>query len=377
VIETSSILSAGSIVSSTASPDNNTNTNSNSSHTGAIVGGVVGGVVGLVAILSVLFFVLRRQQRRRELEEAFDGNFDPDRIVRAGPGAGLRDSMADTAESDGYGYAYAGGQKAKVAKAAKRSSRTMDDLSGTLPNIPVDGAPEMQQLMSPGGRAGGGGSSSSTSRRNLLDDEDVDTPYRSVNGSPSPSPGPYHSSTFPPVNSASSDGHGGMGRPPSMVMSQSNSHSASASISMSGHGHSIPPVRPPSMNMNMSAAGYSRPSSFHDNPYGGMGSTSPPSSPPPQQFYPASAYAGYATMNSNSNPTRRYSAGPGPGLAVMNPSLNPDRSEVASASHTSTSGAANDVLVHQDGGRALEEIPPSYDSLGLGSRERPAEKHRP
>ncbi|KAI9443568.1 hypothetical protein H4582DRAFT_1925773 [Lactarius indigo] len=50
-----------------------------SSNTGAIVGGIVGGIAGLVAILLIGLFCWRRNRRRRD---DFDGNFDPDRVVR-------------------------------------------------------------------------------------------------------------------------------------------------------------------------------------------------------------------------------------------------------------------------------------------------------
>lgn len=49
-----------------------------SSNTGAIVGGVAGGIAGLAAILIIFLFYWRRNRRRDD----FDGNFDPDRVVR-------------------------------------------------------------------------------------------------------------------------------------------------------------------------------------------------------------------------------------------------------------------------------------------------------
>ncbi|KIK55926.1 hypothetical protein GYMLUDRAFT_248317 [Collybiopsis luxurians FD-317 M1] len=181
IITTESVLSAGSVVTSASSNNNpiNSSGSSSKSNVGEIVGGVLGGVAGLAIILAVLFFVPKRQKRRRELEEAFDGNFDPDRIVRAGGvgGAGVRDSFTDTSETGGYTYAYAGGEKAKMKKAAKRASRALEKeiatgggtglSGGTLPDISVDGqasldikggyryrhghgygrGPEMQQLV--------------------------------------------------------------------------------------------------------------------------------------------------------------------------------------------------------------------------------------
>lgn len=52
---------------------------SSSSNTGAIVGGIAGGIAGLVAILLIGIFCWRRNRSR---PEDFDGNFDPDRVVR-------------------------------------------------------------------------------------------------------------------------------------------------------------------------------------------------------------------------------------------------------------------------------------------------------
>ncbi|KAJ3907665.1 hypothetical protein F5879DRAFT_489575 [Lentinula edodes] len=83
VFSTESVAPAGSTI--TVGSDSTDITNS-TSHTGAIVGGVVGGVVALLLlILGALWFIRRR---RRLQDEAFDGNFDPDRIVRPASGAG-------------------------------------------------------------------------------------------------------------------------------------------------------------------------------------------------------------------------------------------------------------------------------------------------
>ncbi|KAJ4492440.1 hypothetical protein C8R41DRAFT_919994 [Lentinula lateritia] len=83
VFSTESVAPAGSTI--TVGSDSTDITNS-TSHTGAIVGGVVGGVVALLLlILGALWFIRRR---RRLQDEAFDGNFDPNRIVRPASGAG-------------------------------------------------------------------------------------------------------------------------------------------------------------------------------------------------------------------------------------------------------------------------------------------------
>jgi hypothetical protein len=51
---------------------------SKSSNTGAIVGGVAGGIAALAAAIIIFLFCWRRNRRPEE----FDGNFDPDRVVR-------------------------------------------------------------------------------------------------------------------------------------------------------------------------------------------------------------------------------------------------------------------------------------------------------
>ncbi|KAJ3733256.1 hypothetical protein DFJ43DRAFT_245512 [Lentinula guzmanii] len=179
VIETASVLSAGSIVTSTASAEDNEGTSS--SNTGEIVGGVIGGVGGLLVILVVLFFILKRQRRKRQLDEAFDGNFDPDRIINTG--------FISTAKNK------------KATKRASRGMNNLDEGGGTLPDIPLDGdSPmiphsdsEMQQLMSV--RA--------PSRNNLLDEEGMDDDAPAT-------PSPFHNS-FSLPHTASSEGHGGIG----------------------------------------------------------------------------------------------------------------------------------------------------------------------
>lgn len=69
------MLPPGSTVSS------GTQHNTSTSHTGAIVGGAVGGGVGLIFLVALLAICFRRQRARQRSLDAFDGNFDPDRIV--------------------------------------------------------------------------------------------------------------------------------------------------------------------------------------------------------------------------------------------------------------------------------------------------------
>ncbi|KAI5891833.1 uncharacterized protein SCHCODRAFT_02630148 [Schizophyllum commune H4-8] len=80
------------------------------SHTGAIVGGVVGGVVGLALLGLLGLWAFRRYRKQKRLEDFFDGNFDPDRVVaggtekkkgRKGPGGTLPDVQLDEEEAGG------------------------------------------------------------------------------------------------------------------------------------------------------------------------------------------------------------------------------------------------------------------------------------
>ncbi|KAL0056960.1 hypothetical protein AAF712_016422 [Marasmius tenuissimus] len=77
-LETSTTVPAGGVITTPA--DANSGASSSSSNTGAIVGGVVGGVAGVAIFALLLVWGYKRWRRRRDLE-AFDGNFDPDRIV--------------------------------------------------------------------------------------------------------------------------------------------------------------------------------------------------------------------------------------------------------------------------------------------------------
>ena len=83
-----------------ASGSSSNGSGSGKSHTGAIVGGVVGGVVGLALLGLLGLWAFRRYRKQKRLEDFFDGNFDPDRVVaggtekkkgRKGPGGTLPD----------------------------------------------------------------------------------------------------------------------------------------------------------------------------------------------------------------------------------------------------------------------------------------------
>ncbi|KIK51115.1 hypothetical protein GYMLUDRAFT_406700 [Collybiopsis luxurians FD-317 M1] len=92
VIGMQSVLSSGAVITTTTyiSPSSHLSAlssssfSSTSSNTGALIGGIVGGIVGLVFILIALFVIYRRWQRKHDLDkvfDAFDGDFDPDRIA--------------------------------------------------------------------------------------------------------------------------------------------------------------------------------------------------------------------------------------------------------------------------------------------------------
>ncbi|KAK1221400.1 hypothetical protein PQX77_015807 [Marasmius sp. AFHP31] len=87
---TSTTIPVGGVVTNPADATSGANS---STPTGAIVGGVVGGVAG-VAIFALLFiWGYKRWRRRRDLE-AFDGNFDPDRVVATSETGGSRPGSA-------------------------------------------------------------------------------------------------------------------------------------------------------------------------------------------------------------------------------------------------------------------------------------------
>ncbi len=83
-----------------------------SSNTGAIVGGIVGGLAGLAALLLIGLLCWRRTRRR---EDDFDGNFDPDRVVRHA-------GHPDLAGAEVTPYSYAPGAAGAAAAAATATS---------------------------------------------------------------------------------------------------------------------------------------------------------------------------------------------------------------------------------------------------------------
>jgi hypothetical protein len=72
------VLPPGTVVSSVSSTSSQSSTN-----VAAIVGGVVGGVGG-IAVLIIAIFLCMRWRKRKELDDVFDGDFDPGRVTTAG-----------------------------------------------------------------------------------------------------------------------------------------------------------------------------------------------------------------------------------------------------------------------------------------------------
>jgi len=83
-----------------------------SSNTGAIVGGIVGGIAALAAIILIGLLCWRRNRRRNE---DFDGNFDPDRVVRHA-------GNTDLAGAEVTPYSYEPGVAGAAAAAASGPS---------------------------------------------------------------------------------------------------------------------------------------------------------------------------------------------------------------------------------------------------------------
>ncbi|KAJ3854541.1 hypothetical protein EV368DRAFT_80520 [Lentinula lateritia] len=354
VFSTESVAPAGSTV--TVGSDSTDITNS-TSHTGAIVGGVVGGVVAiLLLILGALWFIRRR---RRLQDEAFDGNFDPDRIVRPASGTGNL-----------------GGRRP------------------TLPNIPVTnsdehigaGSPQMAEVEDDGmgGRLNG-----------------------SAIGAGVVAPYPLHHPTTSPTRSAAS--------PPPSARSWGNSSDAQHSV-YNGH---VADWRGPSPGLSIptqytDGSGSAAPPSSYT--HGMIANLPPGASPGPTG--PGTPSSAYAYPGATGTHGRRYSAGTSAssgdrqplyaaaatgstssstgGGGVQNSGrfavVNPDDGTYAGGfnedarrayitggpSGKSPTGPSQsrprEVLVHEDGGRienvdttpeseGPEEIPPTYDSL--------------
>ncbi|KAJ4001860.1 hypothetical protein F5050DRAFT_1802939 [Lentinula boryana] len=356
VFSTESTAPAGSTV---IVGSDSADTSKSTSHTGAIVGGVVGGVVGLLLlILGALWFIRRR---RRLQDDAFDGNFDPDRIVRPASGAG-----------------------------------NLGGRGPTLPSIPVTNSDEHIGPRSP-------------QMAEVEDDGMGGRLNGSAIGAGVVAPYPLHHPTTSPAHSATT--------PPPSARSWGNSSDAQHSM-FNGH---MPDWRGPSPGPSIptqytGSSGSGAPLSSY--PPGMIGHLPPGASPGPAGAgLPPSAYVGatgshgrrYSAGTSASSGDRQllYAAG-GPGSASSSTGggsmHNSSRFAVANPDDGAYAGGFNegksaggppeprprDVLVHEDGGRletnndvtpeaeGPEEIPPTYDSLlgaaGMASGSRPEKR---
>lgn len=292
------------------------NANSSSSHTGAIVGGVVGGVGGL-ALLILLGWLLRKRARKHE----FDGDFDPDHVVGHSTGA-------------------------------------------TLPRIDLDDEAH-------GGVPGSGGMSQIS-------------PFQGSMG------------TFPGGSGGSSNGHYGYGESPyggpmaaaaaapAAVGYAANAYRGTSPLSSSHYsdGQSYYPqassengyVRPgPGAPMGFGAAGHGMMGPY--DPAGGQRGLGP------QQPYGAPVGAsgpwsqGHSPAHSISGQTSTSGGGAASSARAAKEREALGRQGVRGGLGV-TNGTESDnrdgVIVHQDGGRALDEssaennpreIPPTYDSI--------------
>ncbi|GAV99032.1 hypothetical protein LENED_000459 [Lentinula edodes] len=363
VFSTESVAPAGSTI--TVGSDSTDITNS-TSHTGAIVGGVVGGVVALLLlILGALWFIRRR---RRLQDEAFDGNFDPDRIVRPASGAG-----------------------------------NLGGRGPTLPNIPVTNSDDHIGARSP-------------QMAEIEDDGMGGRLNGSAIGAGVVAPYPLHHPTTSPTRSAAS--------PPPSARSWGNSSDAQHSL-YNGHvadwrGPSPGPSIPTQYTGGSGSA--APPSSYS---HGMIANLPPGASPGPAG--PGTPSSAYAYPGATGTHGRRYSAGTSTSSGDRQPLYaaaatgsassstgggsvqNSGRFAVANPDDGTYAGGFNEdarrayitggpsgksptgpsqsrpreVLVHEDGGRienadttpeseGPEEIPPTYDSLlgaaGMASR---------
>ncbi|KAJ4478349.1 hypothetical protein J3R30DRAFT_2891771 [Lentinula aciculospora] len=353
VFSTASTAPAGSTV--TVGSDSAA-TSSSTSHTGAIVGGVVGGVVALLLLILASLWFIRR--RRRLQDEAFDGNFDPDRIVRPASGTGNIGSRGPTLPSIPVTNS-----DEHIGSGPPQMAEVEDDGMGGRLNGSAIGAgvvvpyPLHQPTTSPSRSA----ASPPPSARSWGNSSDAQ--HSMYNGHVSdwrgPSPGPSIPTQY--------TGGSGSGAPPSSFPPGMNSH--------------LPPGASPSAfaaGVPAGAYGYAGATGSHgrqssvDNStssggrqpmYGGgaPGSTSSSGGGSGVQmdgrFAVANPDEGYAG-GFNEDARRAYIAGGPSGKSPTGP-LQPRPRE---------------VLVHEDGGRienddatpeseGPEEIPPTYDSL--------------
>ncbi|KAF5390564.1 hypothetical protein D9757_002605 [Collybiopsis confluens] len=348
-LTTVSTVSTASVGSTGPASSDSTRTSRSPSHTGAIVGGVVGGTVALLLVILGAFWYIRRRRRLQDL--AFDGNFDPNRIVRSPSGTG-----------------------------------NFGGRTPTLPNIPVSNSdeqirPEMSEMEDDGM---GGRLNASTIGAGVL------TPYPLYH-----SPSPIRSAPSPPPPSARSWGsssdaqHSLTGH---MQQQEWRGPSPGPSIPTQYTGGSatgVPPSSYPSIaHLPPGAApghvGVGVPASAYT--FAGAQHRRRPSNGTSSSGEQQPLYSGGPSSTSSSGGTSVNSGGR---FTVANPDENMNRyaggySEearrayiVGGPSSKSPTGPSQphprEVLVHEDGGRVEsndgtpsegpEEIPPTYDSI--------------
>ncbi|KAK1223165.1 hypothetical protein PQX77_013962 [Marasmius sp. AFHP31] len=360
VYETSTTVPAGGVItapvaSNTASVDSNTGASTSSSNAGAIVGGVVGGVAGVAILTLILVWGYKRWKRRRDLE-AFDGNFDPDRVVASDTDA-IRPAstlFGNSKNQDAIGPTlpdmaqYDDGMGGRLAGAAVGG--------GVVSPYPLFGGPGQQYANAPPSQHGHGS----------------DTTHSYNTHSPPPS------ATFGAMSSGS--GHPGDWRHPSPGPSL-----GAATSSSSGGGVGMSPGRLAKEREAFGggfAGAAAMPLPQHQQ-YG------PGAGPPPSAYYnqqspqgrrmsleSSGAHSGvfYSTNSEYSQPnSSSYAAGPGAAqrLSVANPDVDSQGhgfDESARQAYLAGGPVGSRVRVARDAGAiGEEEIPPTYDSLVSGS----------
>ncbi|KAJ3787579.1 hypothetical protein GGU10DRAFT_348394 [Lentinula aff. detonsa] len=345
VVRTSTTLPPGATVTSSSSDSSNS---SSDSHTGAIVGGAVGGGAALILLFVLVGLWWKRSQRKQKSLDAFDGNFDPDRIVTTKPMKGepkafrgqgptlpnVENGADNGMEDDGMGGRLAGSTLG----------------AGVVAPYPLYHPTNPQQQRSP-----------PSPPEMSAQHTGVSTNYPSSSQGMS-SQGQSSSQGGLPA-SVYAAAYGDQGRAPT---APSVAGSTSTTPYGFGAGERLPN---PYQNQNQPAPGSTVSTSTHTN-----------------TSAPGQGYPGYGRFNV-ANPDAE-GGGPSSFVGGFNPTSMPRRSEKSTAA-LNAARPPRDVLVHQDGGRVEnqmpreeeegpEEIPPTYDSLvpdgtsgsGSGAREK-------
>ncbi|KIK61674.1 hypothetical protein GYMLUDRAFT_571084 [Collybiopsis luxurians FD-317 M1] len=327
VVTTQSVLPPGATVTAAS------NSSSSKSTTGKIVGGAVGGGAGALILILILTIWWRRHRQRQRSLDAFDGNFDPDRIV--------------------------------TQKPVKGEPKALRGQGPTLPDIPTSGLDNADDD-GMGGRLAGTAVGAG-----------VVAPYQLYH--------PTNASSRPHTEMSAQ--HTGIS-----TSTQGNTRSASTGIPASvysaayGNNNLRPGASgaPPSTSGSSSVSPYGfGPAEPLPNPFGPGPESVVSSSNNTHSGAPTGSGSGYNRFNVANPDPESSSAGFVGGFA---PGVLTGRGE-KSVTGPSGAGRSREVLVHQDGGRVEEggageeeegpdEIPPTYDSLvpGGSSAPRPPEK---